>query len=193
MWEVFVATFQKVIASAVLRAARQCGRRISAEEADDLVQETYLRLCANDRRILRELRFEQSVSAFALLQAVAINVTIDYIRGTMARKRGGGQETVRLDDMLSEIQPDRTSRPMEDSILLGQIDEQLLADDTADARRDRRIFWLHHRQGFTARDIAALPGIQLSDKGVESVLNRLTDKLRKVMSGLPNSAKGFRA
>ena len=48
-----------------------------------------------------------------------------------------------------------------------------------DAARDREIFWLHHRQGFTAAAIAAIPGCEIGTKGVESVLQRLRCNVRR--------------
>jgi hypothetical protein len=42
------------------------------------------------------------------------------------------------------------------------------------AERDRQIFWLYHRHGLTAREIASIRYFGLTDKGVESVLVRLT-------------------
>jgi len=40
--------------------------------------------------------------------------------------------------------------------------------------RHHAIFWLHYRQGLTAKAISQLPAIPLGTKGVESTLLRLT-------------------
>jgi hypothetical protein len=45
--------------------------------------------------------------------------------------------------------------------------------------RDRKLFWLYYRVGLTADEIAGLPSIGLSTKGVESSLLRLTRLLRQ--------------
>ena len=45
--------------------------------------------------------------------------------------------------------------------------------------RDRTIFWLYYLQGLTAEEIAGLPTVELSAKGVESALRRITAWLRK--------------
>jgi DNA-directed RNA polymerase specialized sigma24 family protein len=62
---------------------------------------------------------------------------------------------------------------------LEQIDK-VLRQVTAgkDQQRKRAIFWLRHRQGLTAREIAAIPGIGLTTEGVESVLMRLAVMIR---------------
>jgi RNA polymerase sigma-70 factor (ECF subfamily) len=44
--------------------------------------------------------------------------------------------------------------------------------------RDRVMFWLYYRQGYTAEEIARLPAIGLTAKGVESALRRVTVWLR---------------
>jgi RNA polymerase sigma-70 factor (ECF subfamily) len=44
--------------------------------------------------------------------------------------------------------------------------------------RDRALFWLYYRQGYTAEEIARLPSAGLTAKGVESALRRVTVWLR---------------
>jgi RNA polymerase sigma-70 factor (ECF subfamily) len=46
------------------------------------------------------------------------------------------------------------------------------------SERDRNLFWLYYLQGLTAEEIAELPGIGLTCKGVESALRRVTRCLR---------------
>jgi RNA polymerase sigma-70 factor (ECF subfamily) len=41
------------------------------------------------------------------------------------------------------------------------------------------IFWLYYEQGMTAKAIAALPSINLTSKGVESAISRLTRLVRE--------------
>jgi RNA polymerase sigma-70 factor (ECF subfamily) len=53
-----------------------------------------------------------------------------------------------------------------------------------DQERKRTIFWLRHRQGFTASEIAAIPSIGLTTEGVESILMRLTDMICGHITGL---------
>jgi RNA polymerase sigma-70 factor (ECF subfamily) len=44
--------------------------------------------------------------------------------------------------------------------------------------RDVAIFWLYYEQGYTAKEISLLPTVQLTVKGVESTLLRLTRFIR---------------
>jgi RNA polymerase sigma-70 factor (ECF subfamily) len=64
-------------------------------------------------------------------------------------------------------------------IQLEQVDK-VLRQVTAgkDQERKRMIFWLRHRQGLTASEIAAIPSIGLTTEGVESVLMRLAVMIR---------------
>ena len=74
-------------------------------------------------------------------------------------------------------------------VLLREIDVHLRAlVEGPHAARDRRIFWLYYRVGLPAASIAALPGIGLSTKGVESTLHRLTRELReRLAAGKPGA------
>jgi DNA-directed RNA polymerase specialized sigma24 family protein len=70
---------------------------------------------------------------------------------------------------------------MERQILLQKI-EEAVADCS---ERDRQIFWLHHRQGFTAQEIASIPHFKLGTKGMESVIHRLTKHVRRKLADPP--------
>jgi RNA polymerase sigma-70 factor (ECF subfamily) len=72
----------------------------------------------------------------------------------------------------------RAAARMERSALLAQLDEKLRAAPAAISERDRALFWLYYLQGFTAEEIAGLPGAGLTAKGVESALRRVTLWLR---------------
>ena len=52
-WEEFVRRFHRLIAAVALRTARQWGEP-SDRILDDLIQDTYLKLCDEDCRLLRE-------------------------------------------------------------------------------------------------------------------------------------------
>jgi RNA polymerase sigma-70 factor (ECF subfamily) len=68
---------------------------------------------------------------------------------------------------------------MDREVLIRQIDGQLAAaSEPATRVRDRQIFWLYYRHGMTTRAIAAIPGIGLTQKGVESAIQRLTSHVR---------------
>jgi len=68
-------------------------------------------------------------------------------------------------------------------ILMREIDGVLAAQP-----RERVVFWLYYSHGLSAREIAAMPGFELSTKGVESLLLRLTSRVRTVLQ--PGAGKG---
>ena len=183
----FVKLFHRLIASTVIKSARRFGTA-STELVDDLIQETYLRLFAEHARILRDLRADSGGGVFGLVQAVAFSTVQDYFRRQLAVKRGGGARVHNIDsiDQTAQAAP---SVAYEREILLQKIDA-LVREVAAPAtmQRDRCIFWLYYRHGFTTKAIAELPFIELGAKGVESVIHRLTADVRTRIVALPPAA-----
>lgn len=177
-WEEFVRRFRPVIASTVLRTARRFGSA-APQLVDDLVQETYLKICSNQCRVLREFTPQVPESIFGLLKSVAFSVVHDHFRGGLAAKRGGGREDITLDSYAETAIAGREGLPeVERQILLGEIDA-CLVDASGATERDRQIFWLYYRHGMTSRAIGAISRIGLTAKGVESVIQRMTGLVRR--------------
>jgi RNA polymerase sigma-70 factor (ECF subfamily) len=188
-WAEFIRRFQLVIAAAVLRTARHWGEP-SRPQLDDLIQDTYLKLCENDSRLLRSFQPRHEDSIYGFLKVVAANVVHDHFKSALAAKRGAGQteaitEPVQIDPKMAGTDSfDAVSQ----RIQLEQVDK-VLRQVTAgkDQERKRMIFWLRHRQGLTASEIAAMPSIVLTTEGVESMLMRLAVMIRgHVMSSSPH-------
>jgi RNA polymerase sigma-70 factor (ECF subfamily) len=188
-WAEFIRRFQLVIAAAVLRTARHWGEP-SRPQLDDLIQDTYLKLCENDSRLLRSFQPRHEDSIYGFLKVVAANVVHDLFKSALAAKRGAGQteaimEPVQMDPKTAGADSfDVVSHRLQ----LEQVDK-ILTQVTAgkDQERKRTIFWLRHRQGLTASEIAAIPSIGLTTEGVESVLMRLTAMIRgHVISSSPH-------
>jgi RNA polymerase sigma-70 factor (ECF subfamily) len=180
-WQEFVQRFHCVIASVVLRTARHW-REPSPHVVDDLVQETYLKLCADGSRLLREFEPRYPDSIFGYLKIVAANVVHDHFKALHAEKRGAGV----LNESLCEAEPFPANESVGNrNLLLEKIYRYL--DECApgpEHQRDRMIFWLYYRQGLSARAIAAMPSVALSTKGVESAILRLTRLIRsRIMRG----------
>src|SRR5262249_16437761 len=125
VWEEFVRTCHPVIAGVVSRTARRFGDS-SPQLVDDLIQETYLKLCANLRRIFREFSPRAEESIFGLLKTVALSVTHDHFRGVIAEMRGGGNQESTLDNYLENTVAACEGLPeVERGILLQEIDDFL--------------------------------------------------------------------
>jgi len=67
---------------------------------------------------------------------------------------------------------------------LNEINEHLKQYLTGpDQERDRMIFWLYFRQGMSTKEIASLPTVGLSAKGVGSFIERLKHGIREQILG----------
>jgi RNA polymerase sigma-70 factor, ECF subfamily len=179
-WTEFIRRFHTVIAAAVLRTARRWDEP-SRSQIDDLVQDTYLKLCEDDSRLLRAFHSRYEDSIYGFLKVVAANVVHDHYKSAKAIKRGANQteaiaEPLQIDPRT--VGSDAFTR-VSQRIQLDQIDKVLrLVTTGKDQKRKIMIFWLRHRQGLTASEIAAIPGIELTTEGVESVLMRLASMIR---------------
>jgi len=188
VWEEFVRRYRPVISGVVSRTARRFGEW-TPQLVDDLTQETYLKVCANHCRILREFKPQVEESIFGLLKTVAFSVTHDHFRGAKAAMRGAGRKESTLDNYLESTVAGRDGLPeLEREILLNQIDTYLSTQSNPKIpQRDQQIFWMYYRHGMTARAIAEIPHLGLTAKGVESVIQRLTSLVR---NGLVEARQG---
>ena len=178
-WDEFVRRFQPLIAIVIVRTLRRCITP-NPNLVDDLVQESYLKLCANDFRVLREFKCHHECALMGFLKVVASNVAQDYLRNLLSLKRGSGKSEDDLEQVVLWKEPAVSSaEQMEREITLHQV-QRCLEKELAEPHRirDCRIFWLYYREGLTAKAISRRAGIGLSVKGVESALFRLTHLIR---------------
>jgi RNA polymerase sigma-70 factor (ECF subfamily) len=110
-----------VITGVVSRTARRFGAW-SPQLIDDLVQETYSKLCANRCRILREFTPRAEEPIFGLLKTIAFSVTHDYFRGATAGMRGAGRREPSLDTYLESIVAGRDALPEVERDILSKTD-----------------------------------------------------------------------
>jgi RNA polymerase sigma-70 factor (ECF subfamily) len=178
-WVEFVRRYNSVIALSVLRNVRRW-QNPADSLVDDLVQETFLKLCRDECRILKDFQVKSEDSLYAFLKVVAANVVRDYFKAETAAKHGGTLQPIPSEKI--EISVASTAAPeaeMNRQVLLEQIESHL--DQCVrgpHSQRDKQIFWFYYRHGYTAEAIAALPNIGLKIKGVESTLHRLAMQLR---------------
>lgn len=184
LWQEFVHRVQPVIAGVVIKSIRRWVPP-TAELVDDLVQNTYVKLFDNNQLALRRFEFRHEHALFGFLKTIASNVVQDHFRGSHSQKRGSGKADDDLDSGgASQAGSSNHSVSTERKILMDEIAkhlEKILAGEL-NAARDQAIFWLYYRCGLTAKEISGLPGIDLSVKGVESVLLRLTRMIRQKMN-----------
>ncbi len=179
-WAQFIRRTQPLITATIIHRLRNYPRQIVAGVVDDLVQETYLKLCENNFRPLREFKYDHQNGIYGFLKATACSVLADYIRYRLSQKRGCGKATVYLEDVTADRAPVKVERHPDKEIVLHEIDRLLATcSDGATVQRDGAIFWLYYRYGLTCSAIAGIAYMGLTVKGVESTILRLTRRVKQ--------------
>ena len=196
-WQEFIRRFNPLIARSVLRIAMRYGGS-DKSVIDDLIQETYLKICANECKLLRTFTPQSPESAFGFLKVVAASVAQDFFKSRLAEKRAPEATASSVDaiSVSSREYPQGALNHAERAVLVDQIDRKLRAIVPArEVQRARTVFWLYYRSGLTANAIASIPAMDLTTKGVESLLFRLTRLVRDNLSNPDapdgDSKKGF--
>ena len=177
VWEDFVRVFSKVIIGTVRNVARRYGENSPAVH-DELAQDIYLKLCADNCRLLREMGAAPNSNCHGFLKVVALNHTKDHFKGQYAKKRGSGIAPENVDDAQPASAEHSTGgqADMEWQVLKRELEAKLVELGFSD--KERTIFGLYYFQGFTAIQISKFPWVGLSVKGVESLIHRMTQALR---------------
>jgi hypothetical protein len=163
------------IASVVTRMADQAGD-LSPEVIDNLIEETCRRLAADNCGILRAVAAHGGDSGYVLVAAmravdmVAKFVTRDYFRTVR------GDSATDLSLIRKVLGYVRFPHEVE------QVDRVLR---TIASEQESELFWLHCRQGLTAKEIADLLRTNLTDKDVEKILSLLLLQVESKLKGIP--------
>jgi RNA polymerase sigma-70 factor (ECF subfamily) len=184
-WEEFVRRVQPLIAATALRTARRWVNP-SPQQIDDLVQEVFLHLCADDSRLLRRFSPNHEGAIFGYIKVTTANLVHDHFKASASLKRGGGLriESASISNASEVVSASKGPEAMERGVLIAEVESCLrsLGRDS-NALRDRRIFWLYYRVGISAGAIAEIPDLGVGVKGVESILFRLTRQVRERLAG----------
>jgi RNA polymerase sigma-70 factor (ECF subfamily) len=181
-WEQFVRLVTPMVALSARRVSTLWGDP-SNSTVSEIVQEVFLKLCEDERRILREFEDRGNDSFLKLLRMITASVGTDYFRRSRAEKRGGRVSTVplRASIPVEEVIDTKAANSVQWPTLIAQLDGLLRRYPESVTARDRHLFWLYYRQGMTAEAISRIPAIGLTAKGVESALGRLTRLLRETI------------
>ncbi|HET9283527.1 MAG TPA: sigma-70 family RNA polymerase sigma factor [Candidatus Angelobacter sp.] len=179
LWQKFVRRTQPLIANVIINTLRRW-REPAPNLVDDLIQETYLKLFANDRKALRGIRNEHENAIFGYFKVAASNTTIDYFR-----QPKNNVPEIELTDPVVPPLPDGFDR-----IRFAQLKDKIGECLQNFSSRDQAIFWLYYEQGHTAKEISLLPHMELGIKGVESTLQRLVKFIKDRFPGSTDGAGG---
>lgn len=186
-WRAFEALFRPRLAAGVTRALWRSGQTPHHDLVAELIQETYCRLLAHDRLVLRSFRGSTDGEAFAYLIRVAESVTIDRLRNRSAAKRGAD---LLVDDTEQLTRDARDPRVSPETSLLRRDLWRLFWQrcgaliGSRDKRRDLAILELALFQGWSSREIAASHGLPPST--VDTILYRVRQRLARRGIRLPN-------
>jgi RNA polymerase sigma-70 factor, ECF subfamily len=185
-WEEFVSRVGKSINLTIMRTASLWGDP-SRSLVEDLIQVTYLKLWKGGRRLLRDFAIQHPEAILGYLKRIAANATHDYFKHGHSQSSGGDTAHVSTTDVDPEAGEEvhGSQGKIAFGVFLNEIDEHLKRCLTGpDQERDRTIFWLYFRQGMSTKEIASLPTIGLSAKGVGSVIERLKHGIREQILGI---------
>jgi RNA polymerase sigma-70 factor (ECF subfamily) len=161
---------------AIVRVLVRAGASADLATLSDLEQEVWARVVARDGEALRRLRGKDETCVRSFLGTVALNVVRDARRRARARPDPGHSDPAELEDLVDDPEGDPERRAAD-----RELQERALQAARAETQdeRDLLIFQLHYRGGASAAEIAAVPGMGLTPKGVETVLYRLTQRVRR--------------
>ncbi len=178
-WLEFVQRFDPLITCIVRRTCREWpGTPLDVVE--DLIQETYLKFCANNFSLLVNFQ-SRHINAFpGYIKTVATNVVYDFFRSAHAFKRDVAKN-VELDHAINHLhEGDGEEKCLDNKILMDQIDALLRQRGNGPAKeKDRQMFWLYYRDGLTAKAIATSIGKGTTTKAVEGIIARLTKFVKR--------------
>jgi RNA polymerase sigma factor (sigma-70 family) len=160
---------------------------VDSNHESDLFQNIIVRLVQNNCAALK--RFSGTTeSEFQVYLAVIARTTIrDSVRYQSAKRRfhRTASPTVRYGNSTNEQEYVREPS-VEDAVerrILAQEIEQLtfrtIQENSGEPDRDRMIFQLYFYEDLSAAQISSCEGIGLSKTGVEKIISRLKDKIKK--------------
>jgi RNA polymerase sigma-70 factor, ECF subfamily len=172
-WREFVRRTQPLIASVIINTVRRW-KTPAPSLVDDLIQDTYVKLFANDKKALRVAKNEHENTIFGYLKVIASNVVRDHFR-----QPANKADEIEISDAVFPPGPRDRERLefLQKKEQIKRILETLSVSETYD--RDVGIFWFFYEQGYTAKEISLLPAVGLTVKGVEAVLFRVARFVRE--------------
>lgn len=180
-WRVFVSKYAKLINLYVLRS---CPGLIKSEIVQDLTQEVFIRLLANDCKALRRLQATTETGLLAFLASVARTVVMDEARRRQSAKRSA--DIVSLDGETQDINRAgpllATSTPefeLEESLSLEGFRSLLNSTITGpNAERDKCIIQMYFLDDMSASEIAQVRGLGVTVAAVDGIIHRARKLLR---------------
>lgn len=194
-WNGFVDRAAPKLRSAVLGALALCHEPPEPSLVEDLVQEVWCRLLADDRRILARFREKGDGAAVVYLRRVAAAITIDVIRARRAAKRRPARRMSLDEAGWSGMSVHDRSVCPERRLIAGERLAELLrlCRERLGRRASRarvRAARLGLVEGWSSREIAEHLGGRWTVSAVDSMLFRLRRQLARDGIRLPRRPGG---
>ncbi len=185
-WASLVRRVDPMLRSTLSGLGRSYGVYLNRDLLDEVIQETWVRLLQNDRRVLRGCRGRSETSILTYLRRVARSALIDWLRARRALKRGPAVELSidALDALAGDgfDVPSRAASPL-DALHVQELRRRFrrecgfVARPGGTARRD---VWITERMvvdGWSSREAAHV--VQLAPATVATVFGRMRRQLRR--------------
>jgi DNA-directed RNA polymerase specialized sigma24 family protein len=173
-WNQFFSLTQPKIASAAYRRALWYTKSPGGDLIDDIVAETFAKLCFDDYRVLRIISDLPDHAVFGYLKRMAANLVTDWDRRRL--------DSINLED--ADLPPDSSSPHKMATTTEFEEQCQLLRRELNGepaCERDLAIFRLRHQQGYSVPEITRI--FQMKLKATENVIGRCLRILRDANKG----------
>jgi hypothetical protein len=172
-WKEFVRRYQPLIADTISNAVRQKGED-SPNLIEDLIHKVLLEYRKQFYKIPKFcLENDRLLSALIRDRATYIAEEHFRIKASLAR-------------LNKVVQTRNSSNPDDKEALIEEILRLFFQTCSKDSNFERnfKIFWLYFETGLTVQEISHWRGIELTVKGVQRVLFRITRQIRAVMKDI---------
>jgi RNA polymerase sigma factor (sigma-70 family) len=201
LWSEFLSRFTSKIYSFLRSTLRQYknGKAGSADsissidsnQESDLFQNVILRLVQNNCMALKRFSGATESDLLVYLAVITRSAVRDSMRYASAKRRFHwfSSPAVRYDESDKEyayVQEPSVEYAVEREILAREIEAlslEAIQNDSGDPNRDKLIFQLYFHHGLSAAQISSCQGIRLSKTGIEKIISRVKEKVRKAASG----------
>lgn len=187
-WTPLVKRVEPALRSTLAGLGRSYGLRLTRDLVDEVVQETYVRLLQNNRRVLRGCKGRTKSTIMAYLRSVARSTFVDWLRARRALKRDPAVElSIDFPEFLSD-ESDRLESPRPAASPFNDIYVRELryrfrrecwcvANERATGLRDT---WITERivvDGWSSHEAASV--VALAPATVATLISRMRRELRR--------------
>ena len=175
-WGDFVARYERLIASCVLKVLRRYGALFSTEDLDDLVNDVWVTLLRDDMKKLRQYDAQRGFRIASFIGLVATNTTIDHLRSRQA-------EATPLDQVmedyasLAQVAPRDSVEDREQAALAREALNRLTSDER------EFVFEVFHSER-SPEELARTLGVTTNT--VYSRKFKVREKLARIVANLEN-------